>query len=234
MIWNNIKLIFGVVKDVLSGNFSDAWEKIKEIFANVGEFFGGVWGNIKDAFANVITFFQSIFKIAWNAVKSVFANVGEFFGGIWETIKEKFSTIGTKVADAIGSAFKTAINAVIATVESAINLIPNAINGAIDLINNLPNVNISPIPTISLPRLAKGGVVRRATAAVVGEDGAEAVMPLERNTSWIDLLAEKLAEKTGGGVVVNQTNNYSQAHSRYEIYKSQQATAKAVKLAMAR
>ena len=36
----------------------------------------------------------------------------------------------------------------------------------------------------------------------------------------------------GGGVVVNQTNNYSQAHSRYEIYKSKQATASAVRLAL--
>lgn len=34
------------------------------------------------------------------------------------------------------------------------------------------------------------------------------------------------------GVVVYQTNNYSQAHSRYEIYKSKQQTAAAVRLAM--
>lgn len=37
----------------------------------------------------------------------------------------------------------------------------------------------------------------------------------------------------GGGVVVYQTNNYSQAHSRYELYKSKQQTAAAVRLAMA-
>ena len=38
----------------------------------------------------------------------------------------------------------------------------------------------------------------------------------------------------GNGQVVNvyQTNNYSQAHSRYEIYKSKQQTAAAVRLAM--
>lgn len=80
---------------------------------------------------------------------------------------------------------------------------------------------------------AKGGVVRRATRAIIGEDGAEAVVPLEKNTGWIDMLADRLSTKSGG-VVINQTNNYSQAHSRYEIYKSQQATAKAVKMALAR
>lgn len=35
-----------------------------------------------------------------------------------------------------------------------------------------------------------------------------------------------------GGVTVYQTNNYSQAHSRYELYKSKQQTAAAVRLAM--
>lgn len=35
-----------------------------------------------------------------------------------------------------------------------------------------------------------------------------------------------------GSVIVNQTNNYSQAHSRFEIYKSKQQTEAAVRLAM--
>lgn len=39
--------------------------------------------------------------------------------------------------------------------------------------------------------------------------------------------------RTGGGVVVYQTNNYAQAHSRVELYKTKQATAAAVRLAMA-
>ena len=42
-----------------------------------------------------------------------------------------------------------------------------------------------------------------------------------------------VGERAGGGVVVYQTNNYSQAHSRIELYKTKQATAAAVRLAMA-
>lgn len=37
----------------------------------------------------------------------------------------------------------------------------------------------------------------------------------------------------GGGVTVYQTNHYSQAHSRYELYKSKQQTAAAVRQALA-
>ena len=39
--------------------------------------------------------------------------------------------------------------------------------------------------------------------------------------------------RAGGGVVVNQYNTYAQAHSRVELYKTKQATAAAVRLAMA-
>ena len=77
-------------------------------------------------------------------------------------------------------------------------------------------------------KMAKGGIVKQATRAIIGEAGAEAVVPLENNTEWIDLLAEKLG---GRGVNVYQTNNYSQAHSRYEIMQSERNIKKAVKAA---
>lgn len=44
-----------------------------------------------------------------------------------------------------------------------------------------------------VPALAKGGIADGATLAMIGEAGKEAVLPLERNTGWIDNLAEKLS-----------------------------------------
>lgn len=45
--------------------------------------------------------------------------------------------------------------------------------------------------------------------------------------------SENAGEAAGGKTInVYQTNNYSQAHSRYELYKSKQQTAAAVRLAM--
>ena len=52
------------------------------------------------------------------------------------------------------------------------------------------------------PAMAVGGIVTRPTRALIGEAGAEAVLPLERNTGWIDLLADKLNGAGAGG------NNY--------------------------
>ena len=41
------------------------------------------------------------------------------------------------------------------------------------------------------------------------------------------------SSQTGQSVVINQYNTYSQAHSRYELFKNKQATAAAVRLAVA-
>lgn len=133
----------------------------------------------------------------WNVVIDTFGKIGDFFKGMWDGISWIFTTVGTQVGEAIGGAFKTAINAVIWTVEGALNAIPNAINGMIDTINNLPGVSISAIPTVTLPRLAQGGVLKKGQVGYLEGDGDEAVVPLSQNTEWIDRVADKISEKSG-------------------------------------
>ena len=43
-----------------------------------------------------------------------------------------------------------------------------------------------------VPLLAKGGIIDSATHAIIGEDGREAVVPLERNLEWVDGLARAI------------------------------------------
>lgn len=244
MIWDNIKLIFSAVKAVLSGDFKGAWDAVKGIWDNAKGYFSGVWDGVKKVFEKVKSFFQTAFSEAWDAVKSVFSNVGEFFSGIWDTITERFTTIGTKIGEAVGGAFKLAINAVISTVESGINFIPNAINKALDLINKLPNVNIPEMKTISLPRLANGGVLKRGQLGLLEGSGAEAVVPLEKNRAWISEVASQMrkslaaegfggigAGRTGSGAVYtfNQYNNSPKALSRLEIYRQSKNLLSGVK-----
>ena len=52
-----------------------------------------------------------------------------------------------------------------------------------------------------IPKLAVGGIVNRpgrGVPAIIGEAGAEAVLPLENNTEWMDILADKI----GGNVTI--------------------------------
>lgn len=49
-------------------------------------------------------------------------------------------------------------------------------------------------------RLARGGIVNRATMLggfEAGEAGAEAIIPLENHTEWLDKVADRLLQKTG-------------------------------------
>lgn len=195
LVWAGIKAIFAVVKGVLSGDFSDAWQAIKNVWDKVKNYFSTVWTGIKNVFGSVGSWFGNTFKAAWNAIKAVFSNWGSFFSGLWDKIKNTFSNIGTNISNAISKSVKSGINGVISAIEGTINTGVNLINGAIGLINQIPGVSVGRIGKLSLPRLAKGGIVDRATVAEIGEDGAEAVVPLEKNTEWID----KLAERINGG-----------------------------------
>ena len=231
-IWDGIKAVFSVVSSVLTEFFSAAWNGIKGIWDAVSGYFSGIWESVKSVFSGVESWFQSIFSAAWTAVQGVFSNFGSFFSGLWDTIKTTFSNLGSSLSDAIGGAVKSGLNGVLSMIESTINNGIGLINGAIGLINKLPGVSVGTIGELSLPRLAKGGIVDNATTAIIGEDGREAVIPLERNTKWIDVMASKLASKLSSGgytstqsttnSVVNnfyQTNNSPKALSRLEIYR---------------
>jgi hypothetical protein len=65
------------------------------------------------------------------------------------------------------------------------------------------------VPTFDIKWNALGGVFDKPTLfnyggsiQGLGEDGAEAVVPLEKNTQWLDRLATMLNEKQGGGQAI--------------------------------
>lgn len=188
---------------------SNVWEWIKNTWNSVAgwfntnvitplvNFFSKAWQGIKDIFGSVVNWFKGVFSKAWQGIKDVFSGVGNFFTGLWNIIKSKFTSIGTTIGNAIGGAFKTVVNSIINFAENTINGFIKAINKAIGLINKIPGVNIGLLTPLSIPKLAKGGIVNSATVAMVGEAGKEAVMPLERNTGWIDELASKIKAKGG-------------------------------------
>lgn len=215
-LWEGIKTAVGVVVDwfvttwedtlkwfneaiaEIEEFFSDAWTGIKNVFAKVGEFFSGVWTSIKNAFGAVKEWFSGIFSDAWQAVKDVFSNWGSFFSGLWDTIKSTFSKLGSNIADAIGGAVKSGINGVISLIEKTINKAISLINGGIDLINLIPGVSVNHVSSVELPRLARGGVLKKGQVGLLEGSGAEAVVPLEKNTEWLDKIAKRLKEKMSG------------------------------------
>ena len=90
-------------------------------------------------------------------------------------------------------------------ITGTLNALIRAINKIIDTLKNIDVFGVQPFSWMNnIPqlKLAKGGIVNnpgRGVTATVGEAGAEAVLPLEKNTDWMDALAEKLAQKIGMG-----------------------------------
>lgn len=198
-VWEGIKLIFSVVVEFYRGIFQGAWDIIMSIWNTVGNWFGNIWNNIKNVFSVVGEFFGGVFQGAWDKITSIFSGLWNWFKtNVWDRITGVFSNIGSSIGDAVSGAFKGVVNTAIGFVANMINTVIRAINGAIGVINKIPGVNIGKVGEVSLPRLARGGIIDQPTAAILGEDGREAVVPLENNLEWIDKLAAKINASTGG------------------------------------
>lgn len=188
ILWNKSEAFRGFILGV--------WTNIQTAFGNLVAWFGQKKQELLNFFAGIPAWFGSIFGQAWQAIKNKFASWASFWGGLWTTIRNKFSSIGTHIANAIGGAVRSGINGVISRIESVINSAVSIINGAISLINKIPGVSVGKVGRVSLPRLAKGGIVDSATIAMIGEgSSSEAVIPLDELWKRMDKMTESI---TGG------------------------------------
>lgn len=169
------------------------------------------------------------FVLLWNKCDG-FRN---FFINMWDGIKK----IGSSVADFIGGIFESKIN----IVKGIINGVISLINGAIGAINKI-KVDIPDwVPKFGgstfgvniplIPKLADGGIVDKATLAMIGEAGKEVVMPLENNTAWIDKLADRISAKTGNqNTTYNITNKFEKMEtSKHALHKANLETRRILK-----
>lgn len=178
--------------------FQNAWAGLTNIFSKLGSWFGERWNDVTSALSSVSNWFGEMFNNAYNAVKDAFSSIGDFFSGVWDTVQSIFVNAGQMVGDAVGGAFQSAVNAVLGTIENVVNGFIGMINGVLDTVRGLPGLGwVGSVGYVSLPRLARGGIVDSPTVAMIGEAGKEVVMPLE-NTGFLQTMGRIV-----GGAVVN-------------------------------
>lgn len=192
-----------------------AWEAIKNAWNNVSEWFSGIWNSIKTTASELWTNVKKYFSDAWNNIKNIFSGWGTFFGGLWTSIKSKFGSIGSSLGTSMGNAVKSGMNGVISTVEKAINKGIGLINSAISLANKIPGVNVGKVGKISLPRLVEGGILKKGQIGFLEGSGAEAVIPLEKNTQWISNVAKEM--KSYIDEDQKPKNNFDGMYSRMDM-----------------
>lgn len=175
---------------------------------------------------NAIVAIAKVVQIAWNVAMS--ANP---IGLIVIAIGALIGVIAVLIAnfDKVKAVFKSMVNACI----DGINELIRGLNKLkVDIPDWVPGIGGGTlgfnIPTI--PRLAEGGVVDKATLAMVGEAGREVVMPLENNTQWIDKLAERISAKSGNqNVTYNINNTFEKMEtSRIALHKANLETKRII------
>jgi hypothetical protein len=191
-LWEGVKSVFNAVSTWFNNTvitpvknvFTGLWDGLKNGASKA-------WNGIKSVFSTVATFFKDIFTKAWTAVKNVFSVGGKIFDGI---------------KDGIVSGFTTVVNAIIRGINKVIKVPFDGINWALGKIRSVDILGVKPfdwIHTINVPKipeLYRGGVLKKGQVGLLEGSGAEAVVPLEKNTEWLDKIGQRL-------------NNYSNNHA---------------------
>lgn len=165
-VWSSITSTFTKFDNFFTGIFTKDWiENLGLLGVPLNSFLGtvgAIWNGVKSIFNGILTFLHGVFTGNWE----------EIFQGLGDIVKSIFGTIGGVI--------KAPINAAI----SGINWVISKINTiSFDVPSWIPGIGGSHfginLPTI--PALAEGGIVTKATMALVGEGKEhEAVIPLSK------------------------------------------------------
>lgn len=168
-------------KDSLREKVSKSWSNIKTktstLTASVKEAKNSLREKVSTSWSNIKTKTSTLTAKAVENGKTKLATIKSY----WSSISSKTAKLSMTVTDKVTS-----------FVSKVVNSIVNTLNKFIRAINKLPGVDVSEIP---VQKFAKGGIVNSATLSLVGEAGKEAVIPLERNTGWMKVMAQAIASE---------------------------------------
>ena len=182
-----IKDRFEQIKQSAKEKFTGAWNNVKSAFSSVESWFNNnVKTPIVNKFIGIKTDIWSKMKEAWDKVKEIFNpnTVKTFFSGMWDKVIGVFTGAGSKIGNAIASAFKGAINRALSAAEEVLNKGVNAINDVIRWYNTSSITALarkafglgSYIKPVMFPRLyASGGFPEVGELYIAREAGPELV-----------------------------------------------------------
>lgn len=199
--WIIIQAVWAAVSGWFKNNVIDP---VVNFFAPIpgiiGGFFSGLWTSIQSIWATVSGWFNlNVIQPLVNFFAPIVESIGGFFANLWASICSIWQAAGTWFSEnvttpinnafqAIGDFVKGIFNGLIGLVEGMINRIIGAVNGFIGGFNDVVGwgasfigvdwEGLATIPEVSLPRLAKGGIVDSPTILEAGEAGTEAIVPL--------------------------------------------------------
>lgn len=86
---NFVNKLFGDIKKWAT----DAWTKIKQVWAQVKPYFVAIWNGIKSAAKILWDAVKLYFSVAWEGIKLVWNNAKAYFQMLWNTIRGIFKVV---------------------------------------------------------------------------------------------------------------------------------------------
>lgn len=185
-----------------------------------------------------------------NAFTQMKENVSKKVEEIKTNVVNKFNEVKSKISSILESAKTTALgifDKIKSGITDKINAARDGVKNAIEKIKGffnfewslpkikLPHFSISgkfsldppSIPKFSVDWYQRGGVFDSATLfpwaggiGGLGENGAEAIVPLEKNTQWLDKIADRLAQKQGSTPIVLEVDGKTFAQTSIDSINS--------------
>lgn len=216
-IWNAIQNCLEIVRNVFSEKMPEIKEFVSQCFTDIQVF----WDNylkpcfdaIGDFIKNVLApVFEEVFanwigpavedafrfiKDLWNnTLKPVFTGITDFLTGVftgdWEKAWDGIVSVANGIFDGIVNVVKAPINQVIDIVNSFIKGL-----NKLEVPDWVPLIGGKGINIPLIPKLEKGGILKKGQMGFLEGSGAEAVVPLDQNRAWISAVANDMKAETG-------------------------------------
>ena len=224
MVTSLMETAWPVIQGIVEGAMTAIDAFMTEIWPSISELINTVMGIISEDVKSTWTFVMTVMQTVMGAIKAVVENVWPIISSIVQmamwAIKSAIEGI-KPVVDFMKGVFEGVRRAIEDPMEAA----KNAVRSIIEAIKNLFNFKIqwphiplphfsvsgSPnpldwlsggLPSISVDWYAKGGIVNGATLIGAGEAGPEMILP--QQGEFMEDFAERIAEKMGGGIVIDK------------------------------
>jgi len=152
---------------------------------------------VKATFEILVKIAEGIIAAVWKVGEAAYEIIGKLVGTLsecWDQLKQA----GRDILDSI-------MDGVVEKWNDWVNWWENIGGYIYDKLH--PGDDGADFPTGgTVPAMAVGGIVTAPTRALIGENGAEVILPLENNTHWMDILAAKISGAGGAGVTIGEIN----------------------------
>lgn len=210
--WNatkeNITNAINLAKEILTNIFENIKTNIQQKLEAAKALVTSIFEGIKASIQNKIETAKAIISNVLAAIKAVFS--GDL-GAAKDAVLNIFESIKTGIQNKINNA-KSVVSNAIEAIKGFFNFSWSLPSLKLPHISITGSFSLTPpsVPKFSISWYELGGVFDMPTLfgygngmlGGLGENGAEAVVPLENNTYWLDRLATMLAEKQGAGTPI--------------------------------